>query len=332
MKKGVLYSIGAIVVVVAFFVIFKSGTKDEQGYEIYTITTGDVHKTIDVDAVMRPDIYQNVTAEVPTLIERVEVRVNDSVTVGEELLRLDRDALNAQIRKAQLAVERAELAENQGRRKSSGLDSRDILSLKKATEQARQTLNELYAQAQKTSIKAMIDGVVVEQNARVGEVANGVMMRIIDPRSLRLEALVPEVDIAGVKEGAEVTVFFDAYQDKGVSGYIKTIEVGSVVVQNNTYYKAIIELNLGEEIRLLEGMNAQVDIQTQRREGVMVVDRDVVFRDKDGFYVYVVNAQKKGDNNPEKVYFEEGLVGDKFIEVKSGLRMSQDIVYDKTDK
>ena len=77
----------------------------------------DVHKTINMDATMNPDVYVDITSELPTLISSVEVSVNDVVEDGQELFTLDKKSIYAQLNNAKLTVERAELAEKQARRK-----------------------------------------------------------------------------------------------------------------------------------------------------------------------------------------------------------------------
>ncbi len=308
------------------YVVTRAHNADVQ-YDEHVLQRQDVSKTINVDATVHPDIYRDITPEVPLRIKNVAVAINDVVTEGQVLVRLDRDAINAQIRKAQLAVERTEIAENQGRHKSSRLNSREILSLKKASEQARQVRNELYAQAKKMAIVAPISGVVTVQNARVGEVATGLMMRIIDPQSLQVEALIPEVDIAKVQEGAPVRITFDAYPDTVVNGTIRTIDIGSVTLQNSTYYKATIAIEYQDNIVVRDGMHADVDIVFAHREQVLAVPRDFAQKDAKGYFVLV----RDDDGTVQRRYFNVGLVGDAFVVARDGLVRGQTILRVRQD-
>ncbi len=324
-KKNLIIGI-AIVVLVAAAVVWVKQDDNIPQYAQSAIAIGEVQKTVSIDATIKPKVYMNVSAEMPTLIDWVGVDVNDYVVKGQELLRLNRDSINAQIRNAQLAIERAELAENQGRRKSSGLDSREILSLKKASEQARQTLREIYAQSEKTSITSSIDGVVVAQNAQVGEVASGMLMRIIDINSLQLEALIPEVDIAKVRPGSKVSIIFDAYPQDSIRGTVQSIEFGSLIIQNNTYYKAIIVFDVGDDVILRDGMNADVAIEIAYKANVKTVSRDFAFKDDDGYFVYVFDDKSPNKKSIKKMYFDFGLIGDDNIEVVDSLSAGQQIV------
>ncbi len=324
MIKKIIITI-VVLIIIGGVIFFVRTRKAEQSYTESQVVTTDVHKTINMDATMNPDVYADITAELPTLISTVEVSINDTVEKGQKLFTLDKKSISAQISNARLAVERAELAEQQARRKWDTLKPEERESIKKATEQSRQTLNELYAQASKTTIISPIDGVIIEQNARVGEVAQGTVIKIIDPKSLQVEALIPEVDIAKVTKGDESFIVFDAYPDKVVKGTFVSMDSGSTLNQNNTYFKAIIDIDDKNDMTILDGMNAEVDIEIEKKADVTAVPRDYAQKDEQGYFVYVLNT----DSNTEqfsKKYFKEGIVGNDFVEVVSGVSVGEKIV------
>ena len=323
-KKIIITVVVVLLIVGGMF--FVRSRKSEQPYTQSQVITTDVHKTINVDATMNPDVYADIASELPTLIASVDVEVNDEVKKGQELFRLDKKSIYAQINNAKLAVERAELAEQQARRKWDMLKPEERKSIVKATEQSRQTLNEVYAQAAKTTITSPIDGIIIEQNARVGEVAQGVVMRIIDPKSLQVEALVPEVDIAKVTKGDKSFITFDAYPDKIVDGTFVSMDTGSTLKQNSTYFKAIVDIDDKNDITVLDGMNASVDIEIENESGVTAVARDFALKDDDGYFVYVLSTAPNSKEQFTKKYFQEGIVGDEFVEVVSGLAVGEQIV------
>ncbi len=323
MKKIIITII--IIVLIGTAVFFVRSRKSEQLYLESQVVTTDVQKTINVNATMNSDVYADITSELPTLIASVDVSVNDTVEKGQELFRLDKRSIYAQINNAKLAVERAELAEQQARRKWDTLKPEERESIKKATEQSRQTLNEVYAQAAKTTIVSPIDGIVIEQNVRVGEVAQGIAMRIINPQSLQVEALIPEVDIAKVKKGNKSFIIFDAYPDKVVHGTFVSMNAGSTLNQNNTYFKAIVDIDDKDDVTILDGMNAEVDIEIEKKMNVVVVPRDFAQKDEDGYFVYVLNTNSVKEQFGKK-YFEEGIIGNEFVEVISGIAAGEKIV------
>ncbi|MCK4636206.1 MAG: efflux RND transporter periplasmic adaptor subunit [Candidatus Moranbacteria bacterium] len=325
MSKKIIFTIVGILIVSVVILLWRSRKLDQQ-YENDIVTIGNVSKTINVDATLQPNIYVDISTELPTLINWVGVKINDEVKKGQEVLRLDKKSINAQIRNAQLAVERAELAEKQSRRKWDDLKPEERESIKKASEQSRQTLNEIYAQASKTSITSSIDGVVTKQNAQVGEVASGVLLRIIDLNSLQVEALIPEIDISKIYADETVYITFDAYPEKEIKGKVKLIEIGNINLQGNTYYKAIIKMDNVDDIVILDGMNIEVDIEFASKNNVLVIPRDFATKDDKGYFVHTTDSSNKNKEIFVKQYFEAGLIGDEKIEIISGLSKGQNIM------
>ncbi len=316
----------AVIVVVLAVIIFSVySRKKEYPYTEDVITRGDMHKTINVDATMNPDSYADITSELPTLISSISVSLNDKVKKGDELFKLDKKSISAQIANARLAVERAELEEKKSRRKWDLLKPEERTSIKKATQQSRETLRELYAQAAKTTIVSPINGIVIEQNARVGEIAQGMIMKIIDPNSLQVEALIPEVDIAKVKSGDRADIIFDAYPARKIPGAFQFMDSSSTLQDKNTYFKSIISLDNKNDLTILDGMNAEVNIEIASRKNVVMVPREFAKKDSEGYFVYIINADKRSKDFFRKKKFKVGLIGNDFVEVVSGLNVGDKI-------
>lgn len=326
MRKFKKYIIGVIVVglVVAGGLFLVHSKNKPADYEEYEIDRGQVKKVIDVDAQVKPEIYADISSELPVLVKDVFVKENEVVSKGQKLFTLDQKSVNAQIAQARLAVEKAELAEKNKRRHWDLLKPEEKMEIKKTTEEARQRLNEIYAQASKLTIVSPIDGVVVRKNVNPGEVASGIAMKISNLNSLRVEALIPEVDIGLVQIGSLAEVSLDAYPDKILTGKIISIDSTSTTKENSTYYRAIIKPDDLQGVRFLEGMNAEVDIITDKKENVLRVDRDFAKKDEQGYFVYLLNSGD--DKKPVKKYFQAGLAGEDFVEVKSGLSVGDRVV------
>jgi len=316
----------AIMAVIAFVVLKFKNKQGDNNYQTTNVAIGNVRKTINVDADITPKIYANISSELPAIIESVNVSVNDKVKKGDILFTLNRDSLNAQVKNAELAVERAELAEKKSRRKWDSLKPEERDSIKKATQQAREQLKEIIAQAEKAVIVSPIDGVVIKQDARVGDVAKGVLIKIINPDSLYLEGFIPEVDIAKVKKGSECSITFDAYPNKVLKGTLESFDISNTDKENITYYKAVINFSNKENLKILNGMNASVDIETNKKNNVLIVPRDFAQKDDHGYFVYVKKNSENNNDEVVKKYFKVGIIGNKNIEVLSDLKKGEEII------
>ncbi len=322
-KKYIIWVIVAGLVLLAGLFLRRSKNKPVD-YKESKVDRGQVEKVIEVDAQVKPEIYADISSELPALVRDVFVKENEKVVKGQKLFVLDRKSVNAQIAQARLAVEKAELEEKHSRRHWDSLKPEERIRIQKTTEQARQHLNEVYAQASKTTIVSPINGVVVKRNVNPGEIASGIAMKIVDLNSLRVEALIPEVNIGLVKVGNSVEIDLDAYPGKSLTGKIVSIDVTSTVKQNSTYYKAIIKPDSLLGINFLEGMNADVDIIVDKKENVLRVDRNFAKKDEQGYFVYVLNSGN--DKKPVKKYFQVGLVGENFVEIEGGLEEGSEVV------
>ncbi len=324
MKKAIVIILG--ISFLGGIIFYVQSHNNKPIYDETVVRRESVTSKINVDAEIAPAVYADISSELPVLVKDVFVEKNDRVTKGQKLLTLDQKSVQAQINNAKLSVERAELTEKKARRHNNWklLKPEDKKSIKKATEQARQKLNEVYAQASRGNIVSPIDGVVIEQNIKIGEVAQGILMRIINTESLEVNLLIPEVDISKVNKGDKVIITLDAYPNKKIFGTINSIDISSTKKQNNTYFQAKVIVHDWQDIQVLDGMNAEADIIIQQKKNVLVVPRDFAKKDGQGYFVYVNNdiAQK---TKLEKKYFKDGLKDDNFIEILSGLKLNDQI-------
>lgn len=317
MKKAVaIILFGLLVPGIAGIFWWKSGSRIKE-FPVVEIKIGSVRKTVDIDVTVRPDVYANISTEIPALVKKVYKREGDLVEKGEILFELDRDALQAQVAEARLAVRKAELAEKNARRHWRSLKPEERLEIVATTQQARENLKQVLAQAKKTTIISPLTGVLTKQLARVGEVATGVVARVINPDSLQAEGLVPEVDIAKVREGASVFLRLDAFPEKQLEGKVKKIYPGSVEKGGNVYYKIDVSLPAGH-LNILDGMTGEAWVVVASKKGVPTLQREFVQKDDRGYFVYVLDV---ADEKPVKRYFQVGLLGDDSVEVKNGLKV-----------
>ncbi len=143
-------------------------------------------------------------------------------------------------------------------------------------EQARENLDY-------TTIRAPIDGVITQVNSREGEVALGtiqnagtVIMRLADLSEMLVEAQLTEVDAPKVKEGQRVSVYLNPYPGRVFTGRLRRIGLQSVASNEGAnVFDAEVVLDPTED-RLFSGLSANVDIEVERLENVIVVPSQAV--------------------------------------------------------
>ncbi len=245
--------------------------------------------------------------EVGGRVVAITHREGERVKAGEVLMRLDASlneaqvtlsrrelqAMEAQRQQACLSTERSRRELGRiSRLAREGIVSADLLdqaqtaaetseascrSARAAVEQARAGVDLSSRRADQMVIRAPFDGVVGELSVEVGEWTTpsppGMpippVMDLIDPDSVYISAPMDEVDSARIQPGQPVRVTVDAYPGRTFPGRVLRIApfVLDVEEQNRT-----VEIEVGldrpNEVRLLPGTSADVEVILQARDNV----------------------------------------------------------------
>src|SRR5271168_1001533 len=166
-----------------------------------------------------------------------------------ESARADRDTSIAAIADYQVQLKNAEIELIRAQKlQAAGVQTQESLdnavtaadSLRAKIALAKQTVvgsNARIAEAQQavdnTVIRAPFAGIVVSKDAQVGEIISPVsagggftrtgIATIVDMKSLEMEVDVNESYISRVTEGQRVKAFLDAYPDKELGGFVRTV-------------------------------------------------------------------------------------------------------------
>jgi HlyD family secretion protein len=81
-----------------------------------------------------------------------------------------------------------------------------------------------------------------------------------DLESVRVRALVDEIDVGKVRVGQDVSIKVSAYRDRQFFGKVAKIEPLAKVEQNVTLFPILIDIENKENLLLL-GMNTDVEIE-----------------------------------------------------------------------
>lgn len=209
--------------------------------------------------------------------------------------------------------------------KQSGATAEQITAQEAAVAQADANLQSINAQLAKTFLYAPIGGVVTRQDAKVGQIvsANVSVISLISESEFEIEARVPEADIAAVKIGDLAQVTLDAYgNDVVFEAKVVAIDPAETIVEGVATYKTTFAF-LKKDERVRSGMTANIDVVTDRREGVVVVPRRAIIKRGDETFVRVMNDT--GAVNEVKV--KAGLVGsDGNAEILEGIQEGDVVV------
>jgi len=329
----------------------------------------DIQQVVKATGEINPRIKVNISAHVVAKIEKLFVNEGDWIEKGQPFLRLeqnvfvaDRDQWAAQLRSAETAVRRQEVAladtasklrraqllYNGGSFTAEQLENAQLaersarLQLEEARDlvsQDRANLVRAQTDLGKTVIYAPISGQVIALNAKEGEVvvsgtmnnAASVIGTIADMSEVLAEVDVDETEIVQVQPGQRAELKVDALPKRVYHG--KVTEVGSSGYNRSsqpdvTFFKVKVLLDDSDR-HLRSGMSVRAEIETQADKGALVVPIQAVVERPPlgasrGDEVKVVFVVAGGKAHQRKV--DTGISDETRVEVVTGLRPGEQVV------
>ncbi len=181
----------------------------------------------------------------------------------------------------QLALKKAikNLSEAENELKAIKQKKREkLLEVKLGLEQKQKDLAYWQGQLQALNIKATQSGYVIYaahpwtgSKYQAGDQANSGMeiMKVSKKQNMRVKAWVNAIDIPKITEGKAVKVSFDALPNVQVNGEIIEISSGGRDKKDwgdGLYYEIEVNLNGADDIELLPGMSALINLTTDSSE------------------------------------------------------------------
>lgn len=146
---------------------------------------------------------------------------------------------------------------------------------------------------------------------------------VVNPDTLVFVGKVDEADIAQVREGQETHIELDAYSDKDLATYVKSIAFTSSQTASGTAFDVEFPLSqLPEKDLLRLGMNGDAKIVLEEAQNVMTIPITATKQRDDKIYVDV----KTGEKTVEEREIQVGLETDEKYEVVSGLSANDEVV------
>ncbi|HBI33786.1 MAG TPA: hypothetical protein DEA43_03170 [Candidatus Moranbacteria bacterium] len=318
----------AIVAVIGFLI---RGNKNKKAdYTLTPVSKGMLVRTISANGEYLAKEEANVSFRISGPITNIKVNVGDKVRKGQFLASVDTGTLTEKLEQAKKAVTIQKETLNYQKDKDDLYikDQRD--AQRAAVQQAEAAVDEISKQFQYANILAPIDGTVAEKNINLGEMAQAgsPIIKLIQENEMRIEARVPEVNIAEVKIGQKASVKFDAYPDnQRFEAEVIEIDPAPVTVQNIVYY--VVKMQIANpDAGFRYGMNCTIYYKVAQKDNALMIPKGVIEKEGDKkFITILIDAEKK---TVEKREIQAGLEGDEgMVEVISGLKDGDQIVTEK---
>lgn len=173
-------------------------------------------------------IFQaTLSSRIQGTIDKLLVREGAKVSKGQVLIWLDSRDLQADVARADADVEntKAHLDRMDQLYAQDAVSKQEMENAIRAYRVAEANRKAAAAQLSYTVVRAPFDGVITEKNVEAGELASPgqPLLKMEDPRRLRLEATVAEGDLKSVSTGDQVPITIDALGEDVLIGKVSQI-------------------------------------------------------------------------------------------------------------
>ena len=259
---------------------------------------------------IQPERRADLRAEVSAIVLRVLKENGDTVRRGDLLVQLDDTAIRDSLASAEAASRAAVQAfEQSGRQlermktlRTSGMTSTQALedaeirrnSTQSELEAAKTRVVQARQQMQRTEVRAPFDGIVSDRKVSAGDTAQigKELLKVIDPASMRFEALVSADHVGEVKAGQAVHFRVTGYGDQEFAGKVR--RVNPAANPTTRQVEVLVDL-VGEKQPTLAGLYAEGRLEIASRSSITIPATAVV-RDGD-----TSSAFRLKDNKLQKV-------------------------------
>lgn len=202
----------------------------------------------------------------------------------------------------------------------TGAKRNDLILNKSGYSRAMNSFNRAKLNLSYTEIKAPFSGVVGNFNLVEGEhiVSNKILFKLFDIYNLKLYVNVLEDEIDKIKIGSKVNIKITAIPEKEYTG--KVIFISPYVDTETKTGKVIIQIKNTDK-RIKPGMNANASIEVKRLHNRILIPKEALLvRDKRNLVFTIEDSLAKWK------YVDIGEQNDKYIEIKKGVNVGDDII------
>lgn len=290
-KTLVIVAVAAIAALAVW--LLSDGKKEEKiTFDTAAVAPANIMNSITATGTIEPVTSVTVGTQVSGIVSKLFVDYNSVVKKGQVIAELDKTNLMSQLNtaKTQLATAQSQLnyqTANYKRYKTlfeKGLVAADDfdnakLSYTQAKEQvvsAKEEVQRAQTNLGYATITSPIDGVVLSKSVEEGQTVAAsfstpeLFTIAQDLTNMQVVANVDEADIGDVKEGERVSFTVDAYPDDTFEGEVKQVRQEATTSNNVVTYEVVISAP-NADLKLKQGLTANVTIYTAERKGVLSV-------------------------------------------------------------
>ena len=293
-----------------------------------TIDRQKFQRFVDIQGTVQSGDAVMASSETGGRIIRQKVEEGQMVRKGQLIAKMDLESVNKQIAELEKSLELAvDVYERQQRLWDQKIGSElQLLKAKNDKERLEKSLETANFQLTKANVYAPISGVVDVVFAKSGEMvgAGTPIAQILDVRTVKVVANLPENYLGVVKKGEQVTIKFPALNEERKA---RVSLIGRTINPANRTFEVEVELN-NKTGMLKPNLLSLMMINDFTQDDAIMVPLVVIQQEVSGKnYVYVKEEGKEG-LIAKKVYVETGESYQGNIVITEGLKGGEELIVD----
>jgi RND family efflux transporter MFP subunit len=312
-----------VVLIVGAYLLFRDGSHGETT----EVTRGDIDVTIEsVGTVGLRDSVQ-LTSPASTEAETVSVLPGDEVLEGDVLIELNQEPFDAAIEAAEQALVEAETNLSVLEEDDQPTTAAEIAERVAAQQQVNQAESDLQAAENaraESLVLAPFDGTIihiaVDEGAMVSQGSE--LVQIAELQEFELLVNIDEVDLPLIEAGADASIVLEAFPDRVIESDIYSIARRAELVGGTTVFPATVRFQREDDLLILPGMNAEVEIVAEVRRDVLLLPEGSFQTVGRRTFVDVVDD----DGEIESREIRTGVRSGGMVEIADGLDEGDEVV------
>lgn len=265
-----------------------------------------------------------VYASAPGVIENLSIRKGEKVSKGRSIAFVNSTNVKSSYEISQATLARAEdaLKRVQPVYEQGSVSEIKMVEVRTSYEQAKAAAASATDALKKCNLIAPFDAYIDELYVEEAEAVEAFapVCKLVRVDEIEIEFSVPEAEMQSIKEGGSLRLEFPALNITNVAAKVRSKGVSASPLSHSYNCIASLGTNM-TKMGLLPGMVCKVFVQDPNKQSNIVIPGDVVFLDKDGKYVWVVE-----DNRAQKRRIEVKGYSPNGINVISGLEEGDKVI------
>ncbi|WP_027302898.1 efflux RND transporter periplasmic adaptor subunit [Rudanella lutea] len=231
----------------------------------------------------------NITATTAGKVEAVNFNLGSQIRQGQMLVQLDNKLKELSLQSTQLTIDKLKKDVDRYNTLLAGNATTEIqvnetrYNYQNALNQAEQ----IRKQIQDANVKAPISGQVVKKDIEPGEyISPGTVLgTVLDVSRLKVNVLVNESDVYGLRKGQSVRISADVFPGRTFSG-----QISYIAPQGTEEHNYPVEITLSSAGGLKAGTFVNVDFSQQSNQKALQIPRIALVESIKNPYVYVIEG------------------------------------------